>query len=100
MKKKGRNAELVALRNEALMARYYYWSIIWERQHEKVLKILSREFFIKEATIMRELLNHDEFLQKLIQHKVPVDKLAKVYPEWNWEPNNKFKSAKEQMKLF
>jgi hypothetical protein len=100
MAKKGRNADLVALRNEALLARYYYWSVIWERQHAKVLKILSREFFITEATIMRELLNHDDFLQKLIHYKVTIDKLAQVYPEWNWRPNTRFGYSKEQMKLF
>jgi len=101
MKKKGRNADLVALRNKALLARYYYWSVIWERRHNRVMETLSKqEFFITESTIMRELLNHDEFLQDLIRNKVTVDKLAQVYPEWNWHFNTKFPCNKEQLKLF
>jgi len=101
MAKKGRNAGLVALRNEALLARYYYWSVICERRFDSVLDILSKqEFFITEATIMRELLHHDEFLQELIRNKVTITQLSMAYPEWNWRPNTRFGYDKKQMRLF
>jgi hypothetical protein len=101
MKKKGRNSDLVTMRNQALMARYYYWNILCERRHDKVLEMLSkREFFIAEATIMRQLLNNDVYLQELICNKVTVAKLELAFPTFNWKPDNRIIAAKEQLKLF
>ena len=101
MKKKGRNADLLALRNQALIARYYYWSVICERRFDKVLETLSRrEFFIAEGTIMYQLANHDHYLQELIRNKVSIERLSQAFPEFNWRPNNRLMESKEQLKLF
>lgn len=50
---KGRDKELIKLRDEALCRRYYYWTERRRLRFDDALKILSeREFFISEERIM------------------------------------------------
>lgn len=50
---KGRDKELIRLRDEALCRRYYYWTERQRLRFDDALKILSeREFFISEERIM------------------------------------------------
>lgn len=51
--RKGRNKELIRLRDEALYRRYYYWTEVQRLRFDDALKLLSeREFFISEERIM------------------------------------------------
>ena len=50
---KGRDKELIRLRDEALCRRYYYWTEVQRLRFDDALRILSeREFFISEGRIM------------------------------------------------
>ena len=50
---KGRDKELIKLRDEALCRRYYYWTERQRLRFDDALKILSeREFFISDVRIM------------------------------------------------
>ena len=50
---KGRDQELIKLRNEALCRRYYYWTETQRLRFDDALRILSeREFFLSEQRIM------------------------------------------------
>lgn len=50
---KGRNKELISLRDEKLLRRYYYWTEVQRLRFDDALKVLSREeFFISEERIM------------------------------------------------
>lgn len=50
---KGRDKELIRLRDDALCRRYYYWTEKQRLRFDDALKILSeREFFISEERIM------------------------------------------------
>ena len=50
---KGRNKELIKLRDEALYRRNYYWTEVQRLRFDDALKLLSeREFFISEERIM------------------------------------------------
>lgn len=50
---KGRDSELVKLRDEKLCRRYYYWTEVQRLRFDDALRILSREeFFISEERIM------------------------------------------------
>lgn len=50
---KGRDKELIRLRDEALCRRYYYWTEVQRLRFDDALRILSeREFFISEVRIM------------------------------------------------
>lgn len=50
---KGRDRELIKLRNEALCRRYYYWTETQRLRFDDALRMLSeREFFLSEQRIM------------------------------------------------
>lgn len=50
---KGRDKDLIRLRDAALCRRYYYWTEKQRLRFDDALKILSeREFFISEERIM------------------------------------------------
>lgn len=50
---RGRDKELIRLRDEALCRRYYYWTERQRLRFDDALRILSeREFFISEERIM------------------------------------------------
>lgn len=50
---KGRDKELIKLRDEALCRRYYYWTEVQRLRFDDALRVLSeREFFISEERIM------------------------------------------------
>ena len=50
---RGRDKELIRLRDEALCRRYYYWTETQRLRFDDALRILSeREFFISEERIM------------------------------------------------
>ena len=53
---KGRDKELIRLRDEALCRRYYHWTEVERLRFDDALKVLSeREFFISEEIIRRKL---------------------------------------------
>ena len=50
---KGRDKELIRLRDEALCRRYYHWTEVERLRFDDALKVLSeREFFISEERIL------------------------------------------------
>lgn len=50
---KGRDKELIKLRDAALCRRYYYWTEVQRLRFDDALRVLSeREFFISEVRIM------------------------------------------------
>ncbi len=50
---KGRDKELIRLRDEALCRRYYYWTEVQRLRFDDALRVLSeREFFLSEERIM------------------------------------------------
>lgn len=61
--KKGRCADLVAERNELLMARYYYLRSFTDKSYDAVLQQLKQEFFLSVITIPQIVEKHvDDFL--------------------------------------
>lgn len=54
---RGRDSELIALRNEELLRRYYYWTEIRRLRFDDTFRILStKEFFLSEERI-RTIIN-------------------------------------------
>lgn len=50
---RGRDKNLIAKRNEALLRRYHYWTEVQRLRFDDALKVLSeQEFFISEERIM------------------------------------------------
>lgn len=77
---KGRDKELIRLRDEALCRRYYYWTEVQRLRFDDALRILSeREFFISEERIMTIIRKKSrEGIDKSIKPlpKIKVPKLA------------------------
>lgn len=56
MGKKGRSRRLIALRNQKIAERYYYWTEVRRLRFDDAVKILSeQEFFLSEFMIWQIL---------------------------------------------
>ncbi len=80
--RKGRNKELIKLRDAALCRRYYYWTETQRLRFDDALKLLSeREFFLSEERIMSIIRRKSrEGVLKSVQ---PVPKVKK--PKLTWK---------------
>lgn len=76
MKKRGRDSELIELRNKRLVERFVYWHEVLKVRLDETLRILSREeFFLSEQriwTIIKEArgIYRQEFVQSVKKPKV------------------------------
>ena len=86
---KGRDGELIARRDAALLRRYYYWTETQRLRFDDTLRVLSRnEFFISEERIMailRRKLREGEAprsyrLPRVRKPKITVQELE-LFPE-------------------
>ena len=76
---KGRDKELIKLRDEALCRRYYYWTEIQRLRFDDVLKVLSeREFFISEERIMTIIRRKSPDRTEYNLKPVPKEKAARL----------------------
>ena len=78
--KKGRNAKLIAMRDEQLVYMYFYLSEIKRFRFDDVSKMLSFEFFLSEdriMTIIRKNINRLEELKSKPISQVKKPKLSK-----------------------
>ena len=94
---KGRDKNLIDLRNYKLCHRYYYWTEVVRLRFDDVLKVLSeKEFFISEERIMaiiRDCYNNSNYISdKPINKPIAPDKYA-LFP--NNKPLKKVKSKRE-----
>jgi len=98
--KRGRSDILLNKRNLVMVARYYYWSEIWERRYDKVLDTLSKhEFFLAESTIERILLFNEGYLLELRNRRPEIRDFACKFPGFSWQENTKFGVPKKQYTL-
>lgn len=78
---KGRSKELISLRNEKLLRRYYYWTEIQRLRFDDALKVLSQEeFFISEERIMTIIRQNCRKLTDIVVQPVPKVKKPKITP--------------------
>ncbi len=95
-----KNCKLLALRAKTLVARYYYWTDLWDKKYEKVIDILeNQEFFIAGLTIERVIAKHDVYLNELRKRKPTLCELRNLFPGFNWKEsmtltNHKRKTVK------
>ncbi len=60
--RKGRNDRLQGLRNECLLARYFYYGYYKNRSYEDTLRTLVSEFFLSPNTITNIIQSNPEQL--------------------------------------
>lgn len=69
---KGRSKELICLRDEKLLRRYYYWTEVQRLRFDDALKVLSQEeFFISEERIMAIIRKNCRNLTDIVVQPVP-----------------------------
>lgn len=85
-RRKGRNDALHGMRNECLVARYYFYGKHAGLRYDLILSILSKEFFLSEVTIPEIINDNYEKLQALKKENPSKNELAKKWPHLQWSP--------------
>ena len=83
-KKLGRDAELLALRNEQILHRYVFY-IKQHLVYPKVVNLLMQEFRLSESTIGQMLNENEPEVTELRKNFPTTAQLNKKYPFANWE---------------
>ncbi|TAN18813.1 MAG: hypothetical protein EPN37_04435 [Chitinophagaceae bacterium] len=81
---KGRSAELIDLRNECMMYRYYYLIRIKKFQYLDSLEELSRQFHISVSTVIYQFQKNDVQLRKVMNENASIKTLQNKYPWLLW----------------
>lgn len=82
--KKGRNLELVNLRNKMICYRYYYYGKIHKINFELVIDKLSEEFFLSLRTVQDIVASNAELLKEIYKQKPTVTTLKKEFYFFIW----------------
>jgi len=79
---KGRSKRLVALRNQKMIIRYYYWREIRRTRSDDVFEILSNdEFFLEETTVRRIIRDQLDYFTELKKEKANEKRLQQIINE-------------------
>ncbi len=81
---KGRSGDLLKVRNEKLLYRFYYHSRILTYKYERVLFELSNEFDLSECTIMQLIEKNTERIREIGDEQPTRERLKKKYPFFSW----------------
>ena len=83
---KGRSESLYNLRNECLIARYYYFSKhkMADMRYDVIIKTLSSEFFLSEVTIPNVLSQNYKHLHELKKLQPSKQYFVKKWPHLVW----------------
>lgn len=83
--RKGRSADMIALRDECLLHRYYYHIKLQGKRYDMALQELSTEFWIKNSNIIYRLQCNSERLEQIMKEEQPdLKQLRVLYPWWAW----------------
>ena len=79
---RGRNKRLIALRNQKIVIRYYYYREIQRRRTDDVFEILSsEEFFLHEITVRRIIHDNLDYFFELKKEKANEKRLLQIIEE-------------------
>lgn len=81
---KGKRNILSDKRDEALVARYYYYAELKRNRFDDCLMALENEFFLSAGYIGELVTKNVPVLKKLIDEKPTAKQLRKKYPFYNW----------------
>jgi hypothetical protein len=79
----GRSLELIRLRNECLIARYYFLSEIKRVRFDDVTAKLSCAFFLSVSRVMAIISSHTALFDEM--KGSTARQLAKRWPDYNWD---------------
>lgn len=79
----GRSLQLITLRNECLIARYYFLSEIKRVRFDDVTAKLSGTFFLSVSRVMAIISANTELFDSMKGSS--ARQMAKRWPDYNWE---------------
>lgn len=82
--KRGRSESLIKQRNEAMVARYYYWAHVKKLKYEECIGNLSLEFYLHERTIIDILIDNSIDISGLVSEKATVQQLKIRFSWFMW----------------
>lgn len=83
-RKKGRNPQLISVRNFKLSARYYWYSTILGLNTERCLTHLVEDFDLSKSTIYDIIGENSDIINAFSQKDVDVSLLKKLFPMFSW----------------
>jgi len=81
--KKGRSSDLIALRNECLIQRYFYYGQ-QKIRYDVILEKVGTEFFVSVHTIPDIIANHVHDLKRMKDNPPSPKELQKKWPFLVW----------------
>lgn len=86
---KGRNEDLLDLRNECLVTRYVYMMQLTGWRLDLLKRMLSKDFFLRMRTV-EDILDANYQLVKTTRVNLPGKKeVEKKWPQYSWEMPDK-----------
>lgn len=83
--RKGRSADMIALRDECLLYRYYYYIKLQGKRYDVAIQELSKEFWVKESNIIYRMQCNTGRLEQIMKQEQPAIKQLRLqYPWWTW----------------
>lgn len=83
--RKGRSADMIALRDECLLHRYYYHIKLQGKRYDMAIQELSKEFWIKNSNIIYRMQCNSERLEQIMKKEQPdLKQLRLLYPWLIW----------------
>ncbi len=82
--RKGRNDDLLELRNTCMIARYYYYCKFRSKSFEEILRRMANEFFITPIRISRIIQENIAAIKEMKEKEVSVYHLQATWPQFKW----------------
>jgi hypothetical protein len=82
--RKGRNNMLVNMRNDCLVARYYYYCHFKNKCYEDVMRLIVSEFYLSASTIANIVQNNTDQLFSMKQKCPPLYYFQTKWPHLKW----------------
>ncbi len=89
----GRNKELIAARNKAICARYYFYITFLPFKYELVIKLIASDFYLAAYTVIDIVTVNIDEVATMKKQKPSLKELCKDYLHFNWDVNEAMKKA-------
>lgn len=82
--RKGRSLEHITRRNDCLIDRYYFFGKFSDKRYNKIIELLSFEFFLSVVTIPEIITDNDTLLHNLKNKRPGASYFKKKWPHLVW----------------
>jgi hypothetical protein len=82
---KGRSKILIKERNQCICLRYWYHSKRHKRRYDEVLKLLSKEFYLSERTIVDVVSENANLIKNVYKENPIINRLKIEFEHLTWK---------------